>query len=459
MSSPGTFVNFPAQLVPMLQENFLDRELEEGLDSYLAYRREAVQETIPARIGATLTLTRSGRKVPITEPVDPTTVNSNLDNGLTPSTFSIEQYSFAMKEWADTVDTDLLGELAGIADQLIKNSRNNGVQAAQSMERIARNRLFGAYMSGNTRILAASPAPSVNSIHVDDIRGFDTLLVNGKVTPVSAATPLSVTEYNDSGTLGVDSQTLLVTGVAADAVNSSSNIAGGGISGILTLDGTAGNTPVAADSVVAINAPKVFRPFGKRNTALLNGADVLTMSIIDDVRAYLLDNGVPPMEDGTYHCVLDNTSMRQLRADQDFKVLFAGREETPEFRSGDIVRLLGITFIPTTETLVQQKNATVTVRVRRPIILGGECLLQGNFEGLDLWLNREGVNPIGEIMLIDNVAQIARPPLDRMQRNISLTWTWIGDFAVPTDLTATTDIIPTASNSLFKRAAVIEVAG
>jgi len=455
MSSPGTFVNFPTQLVPMLQQNFLDRYLEEGLDSYLAYRREAVQDTISARIGSSLTLTRKGRKTPIEDAADPTVINSNLDNGMTPSTFSIEQYSFYMKEYHDTVDTDLVGELAGIADQLLANSRNNGVQAAQSMERIARNALFSAYLGGNTRILS-DVAPTPTTVHVDDTRGFSTVLVNGVVTPISSANPLLVTEYNDSGSLGMDSQVLSVTGVALDSPNTST--APKGISGTLTFTST-GTTPVAGDSLIAANAPKIFRPLGKNNTALLNGADVLTMSLIDDVRAYLLDNAVPPMPDGTYHCILDNTSMRQLRADQDFKILFAGREETQEFRGGDIIRLFGVTFIPTTEAPQQNASTTVKQRIRRPIVMGGECLLQGNFEGLDIWLNREGVNPIGEVMLIDNVAQVVRPPLDREQRNISQTWFWIGDFSVPTDLTATTDIVPTASNALFKRAAVIEIAG
>lgn len=457
MSTPGTFVNFPNQLQGMLQEGFLDRELEEGLDSNLAYRREAVQETINARIGATLTLTRKGRKTPIESPLDPTTINQNLDNGMTASTFAIEQYSFVMKEYGDTVDTNLMQELAGIADQLIANSRNNGVQAAQSMERIARNALFNAYMSGNTRILA-SPAPTTTQCHVDDIRGFLTVLVNGNVQGVSAANPLLVTEYNTSGNLGEDSQVLQVTGAAADATNISSVPLG--ISGTLFYN-TAGTTPQAGDAIIANNAPKIFRPMGKLATSLLVGSDVFTMGIVEDAVAYLRDNAVPPMPDGTYHCILDNTSMRQLWADQDFKVLFAGRNDTSEYRDGDIVRLLGVTYIPTTEAILQQKNTTagINVRVRRPIVAGAESILQGNFEGLDIWLNRTGVNAIGEIMLVNNVAQIARPPLDRLQQNVALTWTWIGDFAVPTDVTATTDIIPTASNALYKRAVVIEHAG
>ena len=76
-----------------------------------------------------------------------------------------------------------------------------------------------------------------------------------------------------------------------------------------------------------------------------------------------------------------------------------------------------------------------------------------------MWLERQGVNAFGEVFLINNVAHVIRPPLDRLQQFAALSWTWIGAFAVPTDLTATTTIIPTASNSLYKRSMVIEHAG
>src|SRR2546422_36225 len=137
------FTNFPSGLTGLLQSGFLERELEEGLDSILAYRREAIEETIPARIGETLTKTRKGRKAPAATPLDPAAM-TGLDQGLTPSSFTIEQYAFTMSPYGDTVDVDLLEELGGIADQMVANSRNNGVQAAQSLERIARKKLFAA---------------------------------------------------------------------------------------------------------------------------------------------------------------------------------------------------------------------------------------------------------------------------------------------------------------------------
>jgi len=103
--------------------------------------------------------------------------------------------------------------------------------------------------------------------------------------------------------------------------------------------------------------------------------------------------------------------------------------------------------------------AATSVSIRRVLVAGAETMIQGNFEGLEGWLARQGVNAIGDVRLVNNVAHIFRSPLDRLQQWMSLSWTWIGDFAIPTDLTATTSIIPTASNALYKRAVVIETAG
>jgi hypothetical protein len=51
---------------------------------------------------------------------------------------------------------------------------------------------------------------------------------------------------------------------------------------------------------------------------------------------------------------------------------------------------------------------------------------------------------------------VTREPLDRLQQIIAQSWYWIGGFAVPTDITANATIIPTATNSYYKRAVVIE---
>ena len=145
----------------------------------------------------------------------------------------------------------------------------------------------------------------------------------------------------------------------------------------------------------------------------------------------------------------------------DGLIAYAARYQSREYQEGQIFELFGITFIPTTEAYVQNAypSVGVNVPVRRSILMGAESLLQGNFDGLETYLNVDGLNPLGAVMMVNNVAQIIRPPIDRMLRVLSLTWTWIGSFAVPTDQTATPVIIPTASNALYKRSIVIETAG
>ena len=454
----ANFTNLPAQLAAMLQTGILEREFEEGLDSNLAYRREALRETVPNNIGETITRTRTGRKTPVTTSLGVVAITS-LDNGLSPADASIEQYQFSMNDYGDTVDVDLMANQSVIANNIVRAARNNGVQAGQSLERIARSKLFGAYLGGQTRVRTDLGAGGTTTCHVDDVRGFQNVLVNGVVTAVSGSNTLSVVETSVSS--GVN-QTLTVTGVAVDGTNHSE--APGGISGVLTFN--TATTPVNGDALVASNAPTIIRPSGHLTTAQMTISDIFTLDLALEAKTRLELNGVPPCEDGTYHLIYDAASERHLFADQKFMILFAGRDQSKEYQNGGVFSLLGITFIKTNETLFQQTTAAaaagstgaaaVTTSIRRPIMIGAEAMIEGDFEGLEYWLGNQEVNAIADVVLVNGVAHIIRPPLDRMQRQFSLTWDWIGDFAIPSDSTATTSIIPTASNALFKRAVCCE---
>jgi hypothetical protein len=46
-----------------------------------------------------------------------------------------------------------------------------------------------------------------------------------------------------------------------------------------------------------------------------------------------------------------------------------------------------------------------------------------------------------------------------LQQIIAQSWYWIGGFTVPTDVTTNPTIIPTATNSAYKRAVIIEHIG
>jgi hypothetical protein len=433
--------NFPASLQGIIQQNFLETEFKEPLQSKLAYRSIADREPIPNKIGETITKTRAGLKNPVTTPSNPTS-NTNLDNGMTPSTFSVEQYTLTLNQYNDTIDLNIITNKVGLGDQFLKNARVNGTQAAQSLDRIARNKLFNAYLGGNTRVRVTLGAPAA-TISVDDIRGFQTTFNSvGQVVTVSVGNTVQVT---------VGSNVYTLQGAVADGSNVST--AFGGISGTLTFtsnvtvaDGTALN------AVVHANGATILRPSGRATTAALTSADILTMGLLLDAQAQLRNNA--PMEAGMMKAFLDNKSMRQLFADPDFKTLFQGQYGSKEYVDGMVFNLLGIDFVPTTEAPVQAPSGNVTVTVRRPILVIQGALIEGDFAGMNEMLTNE----TQIVNVVDEVAMVTRPPLDRLGQIIAQSWYWIGDFCPPSDQTTNQNIIPTASNAYYKRAVVIETA-
>jgi hypothetical protein len=436
--------NFPLSLQAIIQDGFLEREFESALQSRLGYRAVADREPFAVGIGETLTKTRAGLKPSVTTPLAPAT-NTNLDNGLTPVGWGVEQYTIAINHYASTMDLNMVTSRVGIANQFLQNAFTNGEQAARSLDELARNALFGPYFGGNTRVRttlgAAGPA-----IAVDDIRGFQLVFVNGVQSPVSGVNNLTLT-------IGADAYTLV--GTAPDAINVST--APGGVSGVLTLssnvtvsDGTAGN------AVQAANASVVLRPNARLTTAALAVGDTLAMANLLDAVAALRMNAVPDI-DGVYNCYLDPVSARQLFADQDFQRLFQGATSANQvFKQGMINDFLGLRFLPTTEAYVQAHPTLAGTVIRRPIICGKGALIEGDFAGMDA----QDVAPKDSIVtMVDGIAMVTREPIDRLQQIIAQSWYWIGGFCAPSDTTTNPTVIPTATNASFKRAVMIEHVG
>jgi len=64
-------------------------------------------------IGETLTKTRAGLKPSVTTPLAAAT-NTNLDNGLTPTNFSVEQYTITINHYAATTDLNMVTSRVGV---------------------------------------------------------------------------------------------------------------------------------------------------------------------------------------------------------------------------------------------------------------------------------------------------------------------------------------------------------
>lgn len=436
--------NFPLALQPIIQQGFLDREFEQALTSRLGYRAIADREQFAVGIGETLTKTRAGLKPSVTVPLAPST-NTNLDNGLTPTTWGVEQYTITINHYASTTDLNMVTSRVGIASQFLQNAYTNGEQAARSLDEIARNALFATYFGGNTRVRVTLGSAG-SAVAVDDIRGFQTVFINGIQTAVANSPGLTVT-------VGANAYTLVAA--VADIINLAT--APGGVSGVLTFsasvsvsDGTAGN------AVQAANASVIIRPNARTNSAGLVATDTLAMANLLDAVAKLRMNAVPDI-DGVFNCYLDPVSARQLFADQDFQRLFQGATSANQvFKMGMINDFLGLRFIPTTEAYVQPHPTLPNVVIRRPIICGKGALIEGDFAGMAA----EDVAPKDSIVaMVDGIAMVTREPIDRLQQIIAQSWYWIGGFCAPSDTTTNAAIIPTATNAAYKRAVMIEHVG
>lgn len=449
--------NFPAQLQPIIQQGYLAREFTAGLQSRIAFRAIADREIFPNRIGESITKTRKGLKAPVTTPMNPSQ-NTNFDNGLTPSSWSVEQYTLSINHYGDTIDLNVVSEGVGIADQFLANANTNGIQALQSLDRIARNTLFGGgiggvggYIGGNTRVTTALSAAGAD-VAVDDIRGFLSLLnSSGQVVSVGQSSGMTVT-------VGSNAYTLITA--TADAVNVST--APLGKSGTLTFStSVAVSDAVAGSPVVASTAPLVLRPNNRLTTAQLVAptgnygsstyvpGDTLGIQTVLAAVAALRMNNVPTI-DGAYHCYLDDQQMLGLFRDGDFKYLYRGAYGSDTYRAGSVVELLGVRFIPTTEAPLQASLGAGVIH--RAIVCGQGALIEGDYNGVV-------EIPDSDRALIENldgIMMITREPLDRLKQIIAQSWYWIGGFALPTDATVNPSIIPTSTNSYLKRGVVIE---
>ncbi len=452
--------NFPAALQPIIQQGFLDREFEQAIKSKLAYRGVASRVSVPNGMGETVTKTRAGLKASVTTPLAPS-ANTNLDNGLSPSYWTVEQFTLAINQYASTTDLNMVTQRVGIASQFLQNAYVNGEQAARSLDELARNALFAAYMSGNTRVRVTlgSAGPTIS---VDDVRGFQfafsTASFSSAAASLNAGAPsptMQAVSGSNTISVTVGSSVYVLTGVAVDGSNVSTTP--NGVSGTLTFstnvstaDGTAGN------GVVSAVGPAMVRPSARPSTALLQAGDTLGMGNLLDAVAKLRSNSVPEV-DGAYNCYLDPVSARQLFADPDFKQLFQGATTASQvFKSGMVNSFLGLRFVPTTEAFVQAHPSITGLMVRRPIIAGAGAIVEGTFAGQA----DHDVAPSDSIVsVVDDIVMVTREPLDRLQQIIAQSWYWIGGYCAPTDIMTNSTTMPTASAAYYKRAVVLEHVG
>jgi N4-gp56 family major capsid protein len=408
----------PAAIRAMLQNGILDRVFKDALVPNFIFPAIADAEPWMAGLGDTKTFTRKGLLAPVTTPI----------TGSDPSaaTYGIEQWSVTMDQYGNSMDTNLLSSSMALANKFLSDVETLAINAGQTINQVSRNKLYAAYSGGRT--WCTTTAGSDTSIIVQSVAGFSSVLVNGVPTPVSGATPLNVT----------------IAGVANTVVgvNAGTNT--------LTL-GTA-RADTAGDYVLASNAPVTIRATG--NSAYdLSGSNTVTFANFRAAVARLRKMNVPTIN-GYYVAHIDPDTEAQLFSDSDFKQALQGRVDSPIFRDLSIGRFGGIDWVRNIECPTILGGSAGTLTVHRPIVLGGSALMAAPFDSTGSLLAGTGVEDVPDVRTINaapgvDITMIVRPPQDRLQQILSSTWSWIGDYGVPTD-------VGTGDAALFKRAVVIE---
>jgi hypothetical protein len=408
----------PAAIQAIMQNGLLDRVFRDALVANFLFPAIANVEPWQGGLGDTKTMTRKGLLAPVTTPITGSDTSA--------ATYAVEQWSVTMDQYGNSVDTNLLYSSMALASKFMADVETLAINAGQSINQVARNKLYAAYAGGRT--WCTTTAGSDTSIIVQSVNGFSTVMVNGVPTPVSASNPLNVTIAGVANT---------VTGVNAGTST-------------LTL-GTA-RADTAGDAVIAANAPATIRATG--NTAFdLGSSNVATFANFRSGVTRLRKMNVPTIG-GYYVAHIDADTEAQLFADSDFKQALQGRVDSPIYRDLSIGRFGGIDWVRNIETPTVLGGSAGTLTVHRPIILGGAAMTAAPFADMGGLLAGTGVEDEPDIAMIEaapgvEVARIVRPPQDRLQQNVSTSWSWVGDYGIPSDAL-------TGDAALYKRAVVIE---
>ena len=324
----------PPIVQQLIQQGALERAFHDALFPNLAYRAEAMAEEWPANTGQQIFMSRPGLLAPKVTALVPGT-------DPTPSTLTYEQWAAILGQYADSIDTHMPTAVMANANLFLRNIQQLGMGAGQSINRIARNALFQAYLSGNTLSNVATLTTDTQ-IHVASINGFTTVVIPGTQiapTAVSPSTPLAVT-------VGVGS-----AAVAANVVGIVPDTPGDNLGpGTLLLSAAIGTAFATRTPVVSALAPSIVRTGGGASVDAIGASDTLLLQDVINSVALLRNANVMPHEDGFYHAHISPIANAQVFADPVFQRLNTALPEGTMYSHGFIGHVSGVMFFMNTES-------------------------------------------------------------------------------------------------------------
>ncbi len=406
----------PAAIQAMMQDGLLERAFQEALRPQLLFPLAGSLFPVQGRVGDTITQTRQGLLTPQTASLGGTDP--------TPEKWSLEQWSVTLADYGHAITTDLVAGAMSIESEFLRDAIAIAQNAGQSLNTIARNKLYSAYAGGNSWCTTGNTGTTQT---VQDASGFTHVMVNGVPTPVSVTNPLPV-QVEESGVASAFN----VTGVAGN---------------VLTLDASA--TCVTGDHIFADNRPfQVYGDAAAVGEYDLAAGDAATLALFRSAVVHLRQQNVPTIN-GYYVAHVNSYVENQLWDDTDFQNVLNTNINARQFTDLAIGVAAGIIFVRNEET---PTIANSTDTVQRSIVMGAGALRNAPFVGYRQALET-GPQAGAEIQFIDvgvglPVAYIINLPADIMQRYLNQAWGWIGDFGVPSDSV-------TGDASLYKRAVTV----
>ncbi len=461
---PEMIVAVPGQVVNLVQSGMLERAFHDGLFPALLYRQEAQWEEWEANIGTEIFMSRPGLLSPNTTPLTP-------GQDPTPQTLTWEQWAAVMGRYGDAIDVHMPTSAVANSDLFLRSIHQLGLQAGQSINRVARNRLFKAYLGGNTRVITQGTTAQ-DRIHVAALNGFTFSmstaagLAHVRPQPLSAVNVLPIH-------IGTVAHNVIATvpDYAADPDGP----------GDLVVAGTLGATIAVGTAVTSDIRPRIIRIGGGATTDALTASDTFVMQAMILGVSYLRRNSVPPHEDGYYHLHANMDANAQYFADDAVQRMLTARPEHVAFQeaiigvapgcvsylnnespdphtAGNRISTGGSAYY--SEDIGAETTNYTGVDIARCIITGRGALYE---RGLDeaKYVSEAGITgKIGEFQVVNmgiqiptnNVKLILRAPVNRMQDMVGAAWSITTDFPVPSDITS-------GLPAMFKRAVCIEHCG
>lgn len=458
----GLILGVPPALLQLNQQGLLERAFHDGLFPNLQYRAEAMAEEWPANTGTEIFMTRPGLLPPIVTPIaagaDPI-----------PQTVPFEQWSAVLNRIVGTIDTHMPTSATGNSNLFLRNVHQLGLQAGQSINRVARNAMFQAYLSGQTVAIAAIGAGDT-SIRVAALNGFVDVIIPGssvKPQPVSPAFPLPIVLGPGAGTAAN------VVGFIPDDPTDTNG------PGTLVLSAAAGVVLPSRSPVRSRFAPAIIRAAGGDSVDAIGPSDTLTLQQIINAVGILRNNNVQPHEDGFYHAHVSPQGNSQIFADPVFQRLNQSLPEHAVYKEafiGTIANTMAMLntespFIGNTSTTVATASSGVYDKnIGSEVVNGGgtnigRVLITGKGVVYEKYLNEDAyvteagiTGKLGDFDVVNNginimserIRLILRAPLNRLQDVVSASWSISTSFPIPSD-----QLAPNGT-ARFRRAVILE---